>query len=56
MLSFDEYQQAVNGKAAKAAEALTSDRRTITLRAAVDAEKLLGDEKWDRYLELLRSQ
>ena len=54
MHSFDEWIAGAQEEAKRAVEAPRADRRTIVLRAALDAEKLLGDEKWDRYLELLQ--
>ena len=52
--TFDEWFKAAHEEASKEAEVPRQDRRTTVLRAAVDAEKLLGDEKWDRYLELIQ--
>ena len=54
MQSFDEFlefQKDLNGKRAVPAAV---EKRAIVIRAAVAAENLLGDEKWDRYLELLQ--
>ena len=52
--TFDEWFKDAHKKSEKSEEGSRQDRRTTVLRAAVDAEKLLGDEKWDRYLELIQ--
>ena len=54
MYTFDEWSKTSRESLEKAEKAPQADRRTVVLRAALDAEKLLGDEKWDRYLELLQ--
>ena len=54
MYTFDEWFKTNREDLEKAEKIPQADRRTVVLRAALDAEKLLGDEKWDRYLELLQ--
>ena len=54
MHTFDEWFKENREDLEKAEKTPLADRRTVMLRAALDAEKLLGDEKWDRYLELLQ--
>ena len=54
MYTFDEWFNANHEAREKAEKTPRADHRTVMLRAALDAEKLLGDEKWDRYLELLQ--
>ena len=54
MHTFDEFLKESLAEVQKAEEAPRADRRVIVLRAALDAEKLLGDDKWDPYLELLQ--
>ena len=54
MYTFDEWFKTNREDLDRAEKAPQADRRTVALRAALDAEKLLGDEKWDRYLELLQ--
>ena len=54
MHTFDEWFKTTHDDAEREAEAPRADRRTIMLRAALDAEKLLGDPNWDRFLELLQ--
>ena len=54
MYTFDEWFKTNREDLDRAEKIPQADRRTVVLRAALDAEKLLGDEKWDRYLELLQ--
>ena len=54
MHTFDEWFKTLHDNAEQEVKAPRADYRTTVLRAALDAEKLLGDEKWDRYLELLQ--
>ena len=54
MYTFDEWFKTNREDLEKAEKIPQADRRTVVLRAALDAEKLLGDEMWDRYLELLQ--
>ena len=54
MHTFDEWFKAAQEATKQVEAAPRADRRTIVLRAALDAEKLVGDEKWDRFLELLQ--
>ena len=54
MHTFDEWVKEKGEAESAVAEPVRLDRRTTVLRAALDAEKLVGDEKWDRYLELLQ--
>ena len=54
MHTFDEWVEAAKAETQRAESAPRSDRRTLVLRAALDAEKLLGDPNWDRFLELLQ--
>ena len=54
MHTFDEWFKENREDLEKAEKTPLADRRTVALRAALDAENLLGDEKWDRYLEMLQ--
>lgn len=54
MHTFDEWVKAAKEAEEQMVLPTHSDRRTTVLRAALDAEKLVGDEKWNRYLELLQ--
>ncbi len=54
MHTFDEFLKESLAETRKAEATPRGERRTLVLRAALDAEKLIGDDKWDRYLELLQ--
>ena len=54
MYTFDEWFKTNREDLDRAEKIPQADRRTVVLRAALDAEKLLGDPNWDRYLEMLQ--